>query len=126
MLKPRNSIEMAVAYVCAVAVIGIAVDGIWNVYRAAGGVAGGFCVAFIGIAAVGVSWARAAGARSRARVQLTEGEEHRRLTDEYRRLADMAITAQEHTDLKLGDVSVRIDHMREQMESLRKILNEVE
>jgi hypothetical protein len=38
----------------------------------------------------------------------------------------MAVTTQEHTDLKLSDVSVRIDHLREQMESLQKILNEVE
>jgi len=117
---------MAVGYVCAVAALGIVVDAVWNVYREAGGVAGNFCVAFIGVVTVGVAWARAVTVRSRARTQLTEGEEHRRLTDEYRRLSDMAITAQEHTDLKLSDVSVRIDHLREQMESLQKILNEVE
>jgi hypothetical protein len=46
--------------------------------------------------------------------------------DEYRRLADLAVTAQEHTDFKLGDVSARIDHMGEQMDSLQKILKEVE
>jgi hypothetical protein len=39
------------------------------------------------------------------------------LADEYRRLADMAITAQEHTDLRLEDLRV-------QLESLRKALNE--
>jgi hypothetical protein len=117
---------MAVAYVCAVAVAGIAADGVWNVYREAGGVAGNFCLAFIGMVAVGIAWARAVSARSRSRAELTSGEEHRQLTDEYRRLADMAITTQEHTDLKLSDVSVRIDHLREQMESLQKILNEVE
>jgi hypothetical protein len=38
----------------------------------------------------------------------------------------MAITAQEHTDLRLGDISVRIDYLREQMESLQRILKEVE
>jgi hypothetical protein len=43
-----------------------------------------------------------------------------------RRLADLAITAQEHTDLKLGDVSVHLDYLREQSDSLRKILKEVE
>jgi hypothetical protein len=125
-LRPRNATEMAVACVCAVAAFGIVVDGVWNVYREAGGVAGNFCLAFIGTVTVAVAWARAVAARSRARVQLTGGEEQRRLTDEYRRLSDMAITAQEHTELKLSDVSVRIDHLREQIESLQKILSEVE
>lgn len=63
--------------------------------------------------------------RSRA-VEITSSDDYRQLAEEYRRLADMAITAQEHTDLKLGEVSVRIDHLREQMESLSKILKEVE
>jgi hypothetical protein len=40
-----------------------------------------------------------------------------KLIDEYRRLADMAITAQEHTDLRLEDLRV-------QLESLRKALKE--
>lgn len=38
----------------------------------------------------------------------------------------MAITTQEHTDLKLGDVSAQLDYLREQSESLQKILKEVE
>jgi len=38
----------------------------------------------------------------------------------------MAITSQEHTDLKLGDVSAQLDHLREQMASLQKILKDVE
>jgi hypothetical protein len=70
------------------------------------------------------AWAFAA--RAKARADVTDGEQYRQLTDEYRRFADMAITAQEHTDLKLGDVGVRIDYLREQMESLQKILKEVE
>jgi hypothetical protein len=49
-----------------------------------------------------------------------------RLADEYRRLADLAITAQEHTDLKLSDLSVQIDYLREQNVALQKILKEVE
>ena len=65
-------------------------------------------------------------ARKRAQVQLAEGERYRRLTDEYRRLADLAITAREHTDLKLGDVSAQLDYLREQSESLRRILKDVE
>jgi hypothetical protein len=64
--------------------------------------------------------------RKRAQLELTGSEQYRQLADEYRRLADMAITAQEHTDLKLGDVSVQLDYVREQNESLQKILKEVE
>jgi hypothetical protein len=64
--------------------------------------------------------------RKRAQLELAGGEQYRRLADEYRRLADLAITAQEHTDLKLTDLSVQIDYLREQNEALQKILKEVE
>jgi hypothetical protein len=64
--------------------------------------------------------------RKRAQIELTGGEQYRKLAEEYRRLADMAITAQEHTDLKLGDVSAQLDYLREQNASLQKILKEVE
>jgi hypothetical protein len=64
--------------------------------------------------------------RKQAQIELTGGEQYRQLAEEYRRLADLAITAQEHTDLKLGDVSVQLDYLREQNESLQKILKEVE
>ena len=65
-------------------------------------------------------------ASKRAQVDLAGGEKYRQLSEEYRRLADLAITAQEHTDLKLGDVSAQLDYLREQTESLQKILKEVE
>jgi hypothetical protein len=64
--------------------------------------------------------------RRNVQVQLTGHEQYRQLAEEYRRLADMAVTAQEHTDLKLGDVSVQLDYLREQNASLQKILKEVE
>lgn len=64
--------------------------------------------------------------RKRAQVELTIGKQYRELTEEYRRLADLAITAQEHTGLKLGEVSVQLDYLREQNESIQKILKEVE
>jgi flagellar biosynthesis chaperone FliJ len=44
----------------------------------------------------------------------------RELAEECRRLSDLAITAQEHTDLKLGEVTAQFDHLREQIASLRK------
>jgi hypothetical protein len=62
----------------------------------------------------------------RAQVELTGGAQYRRLAEEYRRLADLAITAQEHTDLKLGDVSAQLDYLREQNDSLQKILKDAE
>ena len=64
--------------------------------------------------------------RKRAQVEMTGGEQYRKLAEEYRRLADMAITTQEHTDLKLGDISAQLDYLREQTDSLQKILKEVE
>jgi hypothetical protein len=54
------------------------------------------------------------------------GERYRQLADEYRRLADIAITSQEHTDLKLTAVSAQLDYLREQNASLQKILKDVE
>ena len=50
----------------------------------------------------------------------------RSLTDEYRRLSDMAITANEHVDLRLTDLSVRVDELRDQLDQMQRILKEVE
>jgi hypothetical protein len=38
----------------------------------------------------------------------------------------MAITAQEHTDLRLTELSVQMDELRNQMSQLQHILKEVE
>jgi len=64
--------------------------------------------------------------RNQTKAELTSGQQYRQLADEYRRLADLAVTAQEHTDLKLGDVGVQLDYLREKIESLQKILEDVE
>jgi UPF0288 family protein (methanogenesis marker protein 3) len=73
-----------------------------------------------------ILWYRYLTTRGRAQIELTTAEQYRQLAEEYRRLADLAVTAQEHTDLKLGDVSAQLDYLREQNESLQKILKEVE
>jgi hypothetical protein len=65
-------------------------------------------------------------ASRKARLALTRDEEYHRLADEYRRIAEMAVTAQEHTDLKLGDLTVRMDELRDQLESVQRILKDVE
>jgi beta-lactamase regulating signal transducer with metallopeptidase domain len=84
-------------------------------------------IAVAGVVALGIVLGfRYLTTRKRAQIELTGTEQYRLLTDEYRRLADLAITSQEHTDLKLGDLSAQLDYLREQNESLQKILKEVE
>jgi uncharacterized membrane protein YccC len=64
--------------------------------------------------------------KKRAQIELASGEQYRKLAEEYRRLADMAMTNQEHIDLKLGDLSAQLDYLREQNASLHNILKDVE
>jgi hypothetical protein len=90
-----------------------------------GGVAIGVLVAALIALGIGLG-SRHLAFRQRAQVELNGSEKYRLLAEEYRRLADLAITAQEHTDLKLGDVSVQLDYLREQNEHLQKILKDVE
>jgi flagellar basal body-associated protein FliL len=61
-----------------------------------------------------------------ARAQLTSGQEYRALADEFRRLSDMAITTNEHVDLRLTDLSVQVDSLRDQLDHMQRILKEVE
>ena len=74
------------------------------------------------------SWvtARHFGASRQAKAAIATNKDFQSLADEYRRLSYMAITAQEHTDLRLTDISVRIDQLRTQLEQLQHILKEVE
>jgi hypothetical protein len=57
---------------------------------------------------------------------LTASKEYRGLAEEYRRLSDMAITANEHVDLRLTDLSVRFDELKDQLDQVQRILKEVE
>lgn len=70
--------------------------------------------------------ARHLSASRQARAQLTTGQEYRALADEYRRLSDVSITAQEHVDLRLTDLSVQLDSLRDQLAQMQHILEEVE
>jgi hypothetical protein len=65
-------------------------------------------------------------ASRQARAQLTSGQDYRALADEFRRLSDMAITAQEHVDLRLTDLSVQADSLRDRLDQMQRILKEVE
>jgi phage shock protein A len=68
----------------------------------------------------------ALGRARQSRAALTAEKEFRGLADEYRRLSDMAITTNEHVDLRLTDLSVRIDELRDQLDQMQRILKEVE
>ena len=128
-MKPRTVKETAI--LCAAGVLALALvlipfelspDGARNPNAK-----GLIWLALAGVIALGmVLGSRYLMTRKRAQLELAGSEQYRRLADEYRRLADLAITAQEHTDLKLGEVSAQLDYLREQNESLQKILKEVE
>jgi hypothetical protein len=82
---------------------------------------------FAGVIALGmVLGSRYLTTKKQAQTALEGDTQYRQLADEYRRLADLAITAQEHTDLKLADLRVQMDYLRSQNESLQSILKEVE
>jgi hypothetical protein len=89
-----------------------------------------YATLFVSLAAAIVisAWvaARHLSTSRQARAQLTTGREYRALADEFRRLSDMAITTQEHVDLRLTDLSVQVDALRDQMDQMQRILKEVE
>jgi hypothetical protein len=85
-------------------------------------------VTILAVAIVISVWvaARHLGASRQARAQLTSSQEYRSLADEFRRLSDMAITAQEHVDLRLTDLGVQFDSLRDRLDQMQRILKEVE
>ena len=84
-------------------------------------------IAILAVIGLGISLRyRYLTVKKRTQVELTGSEQYRQLAEEYRRLSDLAVTAQEHTDLKLGEVSAQLDYLREQMASLQNILKDVE
>jgi uncharacterized protein HemX len=123
-MKPRTVAETAI--MCATGLIALALLITGLNFTHANSKALVLLIVFSVIGVGVVAWSRYLVTKKRAQIELAGGEQYRRLADEYRRLADMAITAQEHTDLKLGDVSAQLDYLREQIESLQKILKEVE
>jgi hypothetical protein len=64
-------------------------------------------------------WGQQLSISRKIRVQLTA-------SDEYRRLSEMAITAQEHTDLKLAEISMQLSQLRDQLDQVQKVLRDVE
>jgi hypothetical protein len=127
-MKHQTSRETAIVCVAAVFVVAlITIPFELTPYGQAPNTKGLVWLALAAVAALGMALGfRYLGLKKRAQLELTGGEQYRQLAEEYRRLADLAITAQEHTDIKLGDVSAQLDYLREQNESLQKILKDVE
>lgn len=123
-MKSRTTAQMAI--ICATGLIALALVLYWSHGNYPQGKTAMWAVVGLALVVGITAWSRYLMTTKRAQAELTGGEQYRRLAEEYRRLADLAITAQEHTDLKLGDVSAQLDYLREQTESLQKILKEVE
>ena len=123
-MKTRSVTETGILSASAVIALIVVVAGVRN---AQGKSAVIVLVALCLLAGVGLfAWFRQGSRASTAKSELSSGEEYRRLAEECRRLAEMAVTAQEHTDLRLGEVAVQMDQMRAQLDSVRKILVDVE
>jgi beta-lactamase regulating signal transducer with metallopeptidase domain len=131
-MKPRTAKETAM--ICGASVLVVALLTIPFELRSVGpdgtvisNTKGLVWIVLAGVIALGMALGfRYLTTRKRGQLELAGSEQYRQLAEEYRRLADLAITAQEHTDLKLGDVSAQLDFLREQNASLQKILKEVE
>jgi hypothetical protein len=112
-MKPKTTRETAMICVAAVLVVTVLTIPFELVpYGKPANTRGLLWLAVAAVAALGmVLGYRYLTTRKRAQIELTGGEQYRKLAEEYRRLADLAITAQEHTDLKLGDVSAHLDYL---------------
>jgi len=64
-------------------------------------------------------WGRQLAVSRKTRAELTTNEE-------YRRLSEMAVTAQEHTELKLGEINMQLAQLRDQLDQVQKVLKDVE
>ena len=63
-------------------------------------------------------WGRQLSTSRKTRVEVTTSEE-------YRHLSEMAITAQEHTDLKLAEINMQLAQLRDQLDQVQKVLRDV-
>jgi uncharacterized membrane protein len=120
-MKSKTALETLILCAAGVIIVGIVASA--NSHNS--GMLGGVVVAVVaGLAAF--AGFRYLASRNQQRLELTDSQQYRQLADEYRRLSDLAITAQEHTDLKLSEVTTQLDFVRAQIDSLQKILEEVE
>jgi Tfp pilus assembly protein PilO len=64
-------------------------------------------------------WGRQLSIARKTRAELTT-------SDEYRRLSELAVTTQEHTDLKLAEINMQLAQLRDQLDQVQKVLKDVE
>ncbi len=64
-------------------------------------------------------WGQQLAISKKTRADLTASQE-------YRRLSEMAISAQEHTDLKLAEINMQLAQLRDQLDQVQKVLEDVE
>jgi type II secretory pathway pseudopilin PulG len=64
-------------------------------------------------------WGRQLSTSRKARIELTSSEE-------YRRLSEMAVTSQEHTEMKLAEINMQLAQLRDQLDQVQKVLKDVE
>jgi hypothetical protein len=60
---------------------------------------------------------------TRSRTSPISAAQFHAFAEEHRRMSEMAITASEHVDLRLADLSARVDELRSQVQ---RILTDVE
>ena len=60
---------------------------------------------------------------TRGRTPSISATQFHAFAEEHRRMSDMAVTASEHVDLRLADLSARVDELRSQVQ---RILTDVE
>jgi uncharacterized protein HemX len=123
-MRSRTAAELAI--MCATGLIALALVFYGLHVAQATGKSVMLVVVGLAIGSGMIALSRSLIVRNRTQAELTSQDRYRALAEEYRRLADLAITAQEHADLKLGEVSAQLDHLTAQNESMQKILNEVE
>lgn len=82
----------------------------------------------LGLATIASAWCitRYLIISRQASAKLTADGAYRVLSDEYRRLSDLAITAQEHTELKLTELSVQVGELQAKLNQMQRILTEVD
>jgi uncharacterized protein HemX len=71
------------------------------------------------IAYVTYQWGQNLAFSRKTRAELTTSEE-------YRRLSEMAVTTQEHTELKLAEINMQLAQLRDQLDQVQKVLKDVE
>jgi type II secretory pathway pseudopilin PulG len=64
-------------------------------------------------------WGQQLAISKKTRAEVTTGAE-------YRRLSEMAVTAQQHTDMKLAEINMQLTQLRDQLDQVQKVLKDVE